>query len=326
MSILTPFFVAALFAYLGNPLVTRLVRWRFPRLGAVVSVFLFMLFAVVIMLAFLIPLLEEQVMILFNKLPLMLTWLQTIALPWANAHWDMNLQLDVPTIKSAITDHWQEIGNWSGSFIKTLTHSGTVLVVVVLNLVLIPVVTFYLLRDWPTLIQNIKDLFPRRILPVVSSLLSQSNEVVSAFFRGQLLVMLALGVIYSLGLSIIGVDLALLIGFVIALLSIVPYLGTIVGLFIAVIATLFQFHDITHLIYVAILFTVGHVLEGFVLTPWFIGDRIGLHPVAVIFAVLAGGQLFGFVGVLLALPVAAVIMVLLRKLHEQYMNSQMYQR
>lgn len=326
MTILTPFFVAALFAYLANPLVARLMRWRFPRSLAVISVFSLMLFIIILMLAFLIPLFEEQVMILFNKLPLMLTWLQTVALPWANAHWDMNLQLDIPTIKSAITDHWQEIGNWSGSVVRTLTHSGTVLVVVILNIILIPVVTFYFLRDWPLLTQNIKDLFPRRVLPAISDFFSQSNDVVSAFFRGQLLVMLALGIIYSLGLSIIGIDLALLIGFVIALLSIVPYLGTMIGLLIAVIAALFQFHDITHLIYVVILFVVGHVLEGFVLTPWLIGDRIGLHPVAVIFAVLAGGQLFGFVGVLLALPVAAVIMVLLRKLHGQYLNSQMYQR
>lgn len=322
--ILTPFFVAALLAYLGNPIVNRLIKWHFPRWLAVISVFGTMLLAVVLLLILFIPLIEEQLVILFNKLPVLFTWLQTEVFPWINQHWNINIQLDMPTIKAALVDHWRDVGNASGQILKTLSHSGKALIQVALNIILIPVVTFYLLRDWPKLMASIQDLIPRNMLPTFILLVTESNEVLGAFFRGQLLVMLALGILYSMGLELIGIDLSLLIGITIAILSVVPYLGTVAGLLIAVIAALLQFNDVLHLVYVLILFGVGHALEGMVLTPWLVGDRIGLHPVAVIFAILAGGALFGFIGVLLALPVAAVIMVLVRHLHTNYLNSQIY--
>jgi predicted PurR-regulated permease PerM len=138
--------------------------------------------------------------------------------------------------------------------------------------------------------------------------------------------MLALGLIYSIGLWAIGLDLAIIIGLTAGLLSIVPYLGTFVGVAAALIAAIFQFQDIPHLLLVAAVFVIGQMLEGMVLTPKLVGDRIGLHPVAVIFAVLAGGQLAGFLGILLALPVAAALNVLVRYLHEQYRNSDFYEQ
>ena len=155
-------------------------------------------------------------------------------------------------------------------------------------------------------------------------LLSECNEVLSAFLRGQLLVMIALAILYSLGLSIIGLDLALLIGVISGLLSIVPYLGFIVGFLAASIAALYQFHDVWTLGCVAIVFVIANGIEGTILTPMLVGDKIGLHPVAVIFAVLAAGQLFGFVGILLALPVAAVIMVFIRYFVSHYKQSLAY--
>ena len=148
--------------------------------------------------------------------------------------------------------------------------------------------------------------------------------MLSAFLRGQMMVMVLQGLFYSAGLMIIGLDLAVLIGMMAGLASIVPYLGFVVGIGAALIAAAFQFQDFMHPGYVVIVFMAGQLLEGFVLTPWLVGDKIGLHPVAVIFAVLAGGQLFGFVGVLLALPVAAVLMVFLRHLHLRYMDSEYY--
>jgi predicted PurR-regulated permease PerM len=148
--------------------------------------------------------------------------------------------------------------------------------------------------------------------------------VLGAFLRGQFIVMLSLGAIYAVGLWFVGLDLALLIGLLAGLASIVPYLGTIVGIGAAAIAALFQFGDVWYLVAVAAVFGVGQLLEGMVLTPLLVGDRIGMHPVAVIFAVLAGGQLFGFVGVLLGLPVAAVVMVLLRHVHDLYKESRLY--
>ena len=193
-----------------------------------------------------------------------------------------------------------------------------------MNLVLIPVVTFYLLRDWDLLIKGIRELLPRKIEPTVSTLASEINEVLGAFVRGQLMVMFALGVIYTAGLWLIGLDLAFIIGMGAGLLSVVPYLGTVVGLVAAVLAAVFQFQDLFHTIMVLLVFGAGQALEGMVLTPKLVGDRIGLHPVAVIFAVLAGGQLFGFLGILLALPVASALNVLVRHFRDEYTKSDLY--
>ena len=152
----------------------------------------------------------------------------------------------------------------------------------------------------------------------------ECDEVLSAFLRGQLIVMILLGCVYAVGLLIVGLDLALLIGFVAGLASIVPYLGFVIGFGAAAIAALYEFQSLTPLIYVGIVFGIGQLLEGMVLTPLLVGDRIGLHPVAVIFAIMAGGQLFGFTGVLLALPLAAVIMVFIRHAHTRYIESDYY--
>jgi predicted PurR-regulated permease PerM len=173
-------------------------------------------------------------------------------------------------------------------------------------------------------VDKIYDLLPRRIAPVTAKLAGEVNAVLSAFLRGQFYVMLALGCIYSVGLWLTGLDLALLIGMLAGLVSFVPYLGAIVGVTAACIASLVQFQEPSHLIYVAIVFLAGQSLEGTVLTPKLVGDKIGLHPVAVIFSVLAGGQLFGFLGILLALPIASIIMVILRHAHDIYRDSAFY--
>jgi predicted PurR-regulated permease PerM len=185
-------------------------------------------------------------------------------------------------------------------------------------------VTFYLMRDWDPLIRAIHDLLPRDMEVEISRTVSDVDEVLGAFFRGQLMVMLALGLIYSIGLSVVGIDLAILIGMGAGLLSIVPYLGSIVGVLVAAGAAIYQFQDIFHLIMVLLVFGVGQSAEGMYLTPKLVGDRIGLHPVTVIFAVLAGGQLFGFLGILLALPVAAGLNVLVRQLLQKYRLSELY--
>jgi predicted PurR-regulated permease PerM len=205
-----------------------------------------------------------------------------------------------------------------------MTQSGVALLAWLANLVLVPVVTFYLLRDWDVLVARIHELIPRQQEPTVAKLARASDEVLGQFLRGQLTVMVALGVIYTTGLWLIGLDLALLVGMIAGLVSFVPYLGTIVGILLAGVAALMQFGDAMHLLYVAIVFAVGQSLEGMILTPLLVGDKIGLHPVAVIFAVMAGGQLFGFVGVLIALPVAAVVVVILRHMREVYTASELY--
>ncbi len=174
------------------------------------------------------------------------------------------------------------------------------------------------------MIRGIHDLLPRNIEGEISRMAADVDQVLGAFFRGQLMVMLALGVIYSVGLSLVGIELAVLIGMGAGLLSIVPYLGSIVGVLVALGAAIFQFQDICHPLMVLLVFGAGQSAEGMYLTPKLVGDQIGLHPVTVIFAVLAGGQLFGFLGILLALPVAAALNVLVRHMHQKYRQSELY--
>ena len=213
---------------------------------------------------------------------------------------------------------------WPGLLVTHVGRSGQLLVGWLTYLLLIPVVTFYLLRDWDHLVAAVRDLLPKRLEPTVVKLAREIDAVLAEFLRGQLTVMLALAVIYTTGLWLVGLELAFFIGMLAGFVSFVPYLGVIVGLVVASFAAFLQFQDVVHIAGVAAVFGVGQLLEGMVLSPLLVGDRIGLHPVAVIFAVMAGGQLFGFFGVLLALPVAAIIVVLLRHSRDEYLQSALY--
>lgn len=325
-SILMPFLAGALLAYLTDPLADRLERLRLNRTLAVIVVFtgLALIGAGAVLL--LLPTLGRQIDSLRSLLPQIVEWIRQVLLPWLEAQTGLDIgPLNLETLRRAITQHWQSTSSIIASVIAQATRSGLALIGWLINLALIPVVAFYLLRDWDVLVARIRDLLPRRIEPTASRLASECSEVLAAFLRGQLLVMLSLGVVYAVGLQLIGLDLALLIGLLAGLASIVPYLGFILGLGTAAIATVVQFNDwLVPLALVGGVFIVGQLLESMVLIPLLVGDRIGLHPVAVIFAVLAGGQLFGFTGVLLALPIAAVVMVLLRHAHKRYLTSALY--
>ena len=272
-----------------------------------------------------IPTLGEQIGSLARQLPELLAWAEAKVRPLLAYIPGAEESIANPgNLTAILMDHLQQAGNIAAKVLGSLSRSGATVVGWLINLLLIPVVTFYLLRDWDALVKNVRDMIPRNIEPAVLQLSIESDLVLGAFVRGQLTVMFALGVIYVTGLWLVGVDLALLIGMVAGLISFVPYLGTIVGVAAGVVAAMFQFSDMLHVILVLIVFGVGQMLEGMVLTPLLVGDRIGLHPVAVIFAILAGGQLFGFVGILLALPAASVIMVLLRHVNELYRGSELY--
>lgn len=323
--VLSPFLVAAVLAYMGDPLVDRLEAWKLPRSLAVVVVFIGLSLLILWLVIILIPQLERQFVVLANKLPVYLHWIQHTVLPWLGKLLGIpNMTLDLEIFKDPMGEYWSMLGGVMKDLLGSFTQSGLALLGWFVNLVLIPVVTFYLLRDWDILVAHVHELLPRRNEAVIVKLVRESDEVLGAFLRGQLLVMAALVAIYTIGLQIIGLDLALLIGVLAGTVSFVPYLGFIVGIVAAGIAALMQFQDPLFLLYVGIVFIVGQAIEGMLLTPLLVGGRIGLHPVAVIFAVLAGGQLFGFVGVLLALPVAAVVMVVLRHIHELYKQSDLY--
>ena len=303
--ILTPFILGALLAYLGDPFVSFLAKHKVPRPLGVVFVFLIVITIVTVALLLLFPMMQQQFFTLVEKTPLLVDWVY--------AHTNLQEKMNVSDIKQMLSQNAGKVKDTVSIIIKALSRSTMTLVMVFTNLLLVPVVAFYFMRDWPRLMQKIVNFVPATHRERFVSLARSCDEVVGAFFKGQLCVMMGLGMVYSLGLWLVGLNIALLVGLMSGLLAIVPYLGATVGILTASIAMYLQTHEFLPVVYVWLVYAVGQSLEGMVLTPLLVGDRLGLHPVAVIFSVMAGGMLFGFFGVLVALPTAAVIWVLLRR-------------
>ncbi|GHE19767.1 AI-2E family transporter [Halomonas urumqiensis] len=322
--VLMPFFVSMVLAYLSDPLADRLEARGLSRRLSVTLVFSLLSLVIILTLLLVVPILWRQLGQLIESLPVILNWFQSSVVPRIQSLTGMDLSTDIDQMRQTLVDNWKETGTVAATLLSQVSRSGLALVAWIGNIALIPVVTFYLLLDWDVIVGKIRNSLPRKWEPATVRLAGECDEVLSAFLRGQLIVMLCLGVIYAIGLSLLGVRFGLLIGMLAGLASIVPYLGVIVGISVAGVVAFFQFGDWLILLGVAAVFGFGQVVESVVLQPKLLGDKIGLHPVAVIFAVLAGGKLFGFTGVLLALPVAAMIMVVLRYLHEHYKNSTLY--
>ncbi|RMQ47024.1 hypothetical protein ALQ04_00132 [Pseudomonas cichorii] len=324
--ILMPFLVALLLAYMGDPLVDRLERLGMSRTLGVVAVFGLFTLVLMALLLVLVPMLAKQLFRLYELAPQILDWLQHTALPWVQAKFGLSEGFwKFDKLKTALSEHMGQAGDIVSVVLSQATASSLALIGWLTNLVLIPVVCFYLLRDWDLMMGKTRNLLPRHREEQVVKLAGECHEVLGAFIRGQLLVMVGLGVIYAAGLMLVGLELGLLIGVIAGLAAIVPYMGFVIGIGAALVAGLFQFGgELYPMLGIVAVFMIGQMLEGMVLTPLLVGDRIGLHPVAVIFAILAGGELFGFTGILLALPVAAVIMVLVRHIHELYKGSEIY--
>lgn len=322
--ILMPFVLGAGLAYAGDPIVDRLQTWRLSRTIGVCVVFVVITALGLLGLVLLLPMLQEQLRVLLQNIPVWLAWIQDHGLARLGISLPEGVRLDAAGFKTVIAQHLPEASGLLREAWTRLASSGGALLTALANLVLVPVVTFYLLRDWDLLVDWIRSVIPRRTLPRIGRMARETDEVLGAFIRGQLTVMAALTVYYWVALWLAGLNLALLVGLIVGLISFVPYLGAIVGVLTAVIAMLVQTQELLPFVWLAVVFTIGQVLESNVLTPLLVGDRIGLHPVAVIFAVMAGGQLFGFVGVMLALPVAAVIAVLLRETKKEWLASRMY--
>ncbi len=324
--ILSPFVIAAILGWLGDPMVDRLEARRISRNTAVILVFGAMTVVLLVGAVLLIPVLEDQVMTLINSLPGYRDWFVGTALPWVEHRTGLQILswLDPERLFVLIREHWQSAGGAASTLLGYVSRSGFALLGWLANIVLLPVLSFFFLRDWDLIVGRIGLLVPRDHFDTVRRLALESNEVLGGFLRGQMLVMLILGLLYALGLWLVGLDLGILIGLLAGLLTFVPYLGPAFIVLFGGIAALVQFGDWQHLAGVGVVFAVGQLVESFVLTPMLVGDRIGLHPMAVIFAVMAGGTLFGFLGMLLALPVAAVVNVLLRYTQERYRQSRLY--
>ena len=266
--VITPFVISAGLAFLADPLVdrlqrVRLIRWQISRTFAVVLVFVLITAILFLVLLFLLPLFREQVERLVNNAPAMFEWLAGTAVPWLQQNLGLTIfELDAESLAEALKAYWREASSALLGVLGTVSRGGQAVLNWLMNLVLVPVVTFYLLRDWDALVEGVRTLIPRNAEPVVSGLCREIEEVLGAFVRGQLMVMIALGLIYTAGLWLLGLDLALIIGMGAGLLSIVPYLGTFVGVVAALIAAVFQFQDLLHPVLVGAVFAAGQALEG----------------------------------------------------------------
>jgi len=323
--ILAPFVAAAILAYVFDPLVDRLCAWQLPRTLGVLVVMVGAALLGMALLLIMLPLLQQEMTLLVQRLPQWLDAARVHLLPTLQQWFGTDLEWDSAALKQLLVEHWQRAGGLaSGVLLPWLGNSGSALLALLANLLLIPVVMFYLLRDWDELLTRVDGLLPRHWHERIRQITGESDRVLAEFLRGQLAVMLMMSVFYVVVLWLVGLEFALPIGIVAGVLVFVPYLGMVLGLLLATLAALMQFGLGGDLLVVWAVFGAGQLLEGMVITPWLVGERIGLHPLAVIFALLAFGQLFGFFGLLLALPMAAVSLVLLRHLREQYLSSTMY--
>jgi predicted PurR-regulated permease PerM len=324
--VLTPFLVGTILAYLGTPIVQRAKARRVSRTLATTAVVL--LFGLILAALFfvLIPLIQSEFMLASRRVPDLLALLSNTVVPWLDEHFGVKLSLDVAAIREFLAENADTAQALSLRVLAGVKTGSLIVLSLLINLALIPVVMFYVLRDWNMLWQRLDDLLPRAWRTRAKAVTRDIDAVLAEFLRGQMLVMVVLACYYAIGLKIAGLDRAFSIGILTGLLVFIPYVGFGLGLILGVVAAALQWHGLGGFVAVLAVYGVGQLLENYVLVPWLIGDRIGLHPLAVIFALLAFGQLFGFAGILLALPISAAILVGLRHLRNAYVVSPIYNR
>ena len=322
--ILTPFLLAAILAYICDPLVERLEAYRVPRSLGTALVIVLLILMLTLLVVILVPLVQKEVTALAARLPGYLAAAQERLTPWLREQFHVDVQLDLSTLRQLITENWDSAQDVAKHLLQSARTGGAALFTVLAIIILVPVVMFYLLRDWNHIGRRIGKLIPRPWFGRAMRILMDVDSVLAEFLRGQLLVMLILAVYYSAGLWIAGIEFALPVGILTGLLIVIPYVGYGIGLILALLVAVLQFQGIGIILAVLVVYGIGQVLEGFLLTPFLVGERIGLHPLAVIFALLAFGQLFGFIGVLIALPTSAALLVGLREMRSEYLRSPFY--
>ncbi|MDD5389435.1 MAG: AI-2E family transporter [Gallionellaceae bacterium] len=318
--ILAPFLVATALAYLCNPLVDRLQARGVSRALATVLVLLGLVLLFLLVVAVMAPLFQAQARLLMQQVPRVAEWGSQTLLPWFSTTFGVDLMNDQADILAWLKGHVSELSQLT-RYLPKLKDSGLALLGFVANLLLIPVVLFYLLRDWHGVIKHLVGWIPAPLREKSDVITREVDVVLSEFVRGQIMVILVMCLFYSLALWLAGLHYALAVGLLAGILVFVPYMGVVVGVLLGTLAGWAQFgaeaNPLAALIPIWVVFGIGQLLEGMVITPWLVGERVGLHPVAVIFALMAFGQLFGFVGVLLAIPAAAAFLVALRHLKVQ---------
>lgn len=321
---LTPFLIGAILAYLGLPIVHRCERAHIPRtLGTLIAV-LVIAAVILALLLVIIPLIQAEIGLVIRQLPALAEQFTSRVAPWLNNLFGIELKLDFAYLKDLIAENAESAKALSLQIFSGVKAGGLIMLSVLINAALSPVVMFYLLRDWDPIMRRIDDLMPRRWAPLVRTMGHDIDHVLSEFLHGQILVMVSLAAYYAIALSVAGLQFALPIGILTGLLVFIPYVGFGMGFILGMLAALLQWHGLPGFLAVLAVYGIGQLLENYVLIPYLVGKRIGLHPLAVIFALMAFAQLFGFAGVLLALPISAVLLVALRHLRATYLESPLY--
>lgn len=325
--VVIPFVAAFMVAYLFSPVVDRLSK-ILPRWLSISVVFIGIGVVLTWAMWFVVPLVWKQLIYARDSIPAGIHWVNSTFLPWVSHNFNVErMELDTDQISKVVMEYVQT--NYSADSIQAMAlkiaQSGLSFLSIGGTIVLIPVIAFYFLLDWNRMLESMREFIPHKYKDSTLKIVGECHSVLGAFVKGQFLVMVLLGIVYAVGLQLVGLEVGLIIGMVAGLCSIIPYLGFGVGIIAAIIACFFQFGvDPKHLLMVLAVFGGGQLVEGYILQPFLLGDKIGLSPVAVVFAVLAGAQLGGFIGMLIALPVAAVIVVLLKHLKDLYQDSQFY--
>ncbi len=322
--VLTPFIVAAVLAYALHPAVEALAARRVPRLAAVIVVEALAIVALLALVLLVIPVIARELPRLKEQIPLLAERANATLVPWL-AQFGIEVSLDAQSIKAFVLKTLDaNLEEWLDRLLSSARIGGSMLLAFVGNAILMPVALFYLLIDWPHIVARVQSFIPPRLRGSALGFLEECDAVLGQYLRGQLMVMAVLAVYFTAALAIAGFDLALPVGVFTGLAIFIPYLGFGLGLLLALLAGVLQFGGWYGVAAVAVIYGLGQVAESLFLTPRLVGERIGLNPLAVIFALLAFGHLFGFVGVLIALPVSAVLLVALRRAQGAYLSSRLF--
>lgn len=326
--VLTPFVVASVLAYVLTPVVNRLDalgRGRMPRVLAVLIVETLFILILLSVLLLVVPIFAKELPLLREQLPVLAARINNALGPWL-AQFGITVALDVESIKAFVVKYLSaNFEDAFGSVLSSLKLGGSVALAIVGNGVLIPVALFFLLKDWDRFVALLLELVPPKLRGAFDSFMAEADSVLGQYLRGQLLVMGVLAIYFSVALAVFGFDLAVPVGVFTGLAFFIPYLGFGLGMLLAFLAGILQFGSLYGVLVVIGVYGAGQLVESFYLTPRLVGERIGLHPLAVIFALLAFGQVFGFLGVLIALPASAVLLVAIRRMRASYMLSRLYQ-
>lgn len=322
--VLTPFFLAGILAYICQPLVQWLGRRRLPRILAVILVMLLEALLLVLFALTVLPLFVQEISQLVRELPAFLDRANASLAPWIKERAGLTISFDSASMRAWITSSLQGTDGLGMKVLASLRIGGLGLLGVFATAVLVPVVQFYLMRDWEPMLERVELLIPREWHQRITGFITEADAALAQYLHGQIMVILVMSSFYTLGLWLTGLEFFLPIGIITGVLVFVPYVGAAIGFVLATLAAGMQFPDWAGLAWVWAVFGIGQAIEGNFITPKLVGERIGLHPVAVIFALLAFGQVFGFLGLLLALPASAVLLVALRQLRSKYLGSGIY--